>query len=126
MSYWTDCNVRKINYFSNPEVFFEGQATGTSLENNAQQIRDTMVRTSGLQHVHYQVLGKSRYSSDCKGVPMLLYAARCNTLHLESPVRHRQTVFCGVRASFDTYGSNYPVGRHRSPYQSLGNLRLHR
>lgn len=40
----TDCNVPRVNYFSNPEVFYLGLPTGTSTENNARQIMENMVR----------------------------------------------------------------------------------
>ena len=34
----------EINYFSNPDVSYEGLPTGTATENNAQTLRDNMVR----------------------------------------------------------------------------------
>lgn len=43
LSYPTGCAVPKINFFSNPDVFFEGQPTGTDTENNARMIRENMV-----------------------------------------------------------------------------------
>ncbi|CAM9859654.1 unnamed protein product, partial [Ectocarpus fasciculatus] len=40
----TDCNVPRVNYFSNPDVYYLGLPTGTSTENNARQITENMVR----------------------------------------------------------------------------------
>lgn len=40
----TDCNVPRVNYVSNPDVYYLGLPTGTSTENNARQITENMVR----------------------------------------------------------------------------------
>ena len=38
-----ECQTGRINYFSNPDVKYNGHVTGDSMNNCAQQIRDTMV-----------------------------------------------------------------------------------
>lgn len=44
MSYATECNVPLINYFSNPDIMYNGKPTGTVTEDNARAIEDNMVR----------------------------------------------------------------------------------
>ncbi|CAM9373919.1 unnamed protein product, partial [Ectocarpus sp. 8 AP-2014] len=47
MTYWNDCTgAELINYFSNPDVEYLGQPTGTATENNAQTVKDNMVDVS--------------------------------------------------------------------------------
>jgi len=43
-NYLEPCAVSRVNYFSSPDVVFEGKPTGNALNNNAQCIRDNMVR----------------------------------------------------------------------------------
>lgn len=50
MSY--DCGgVPVIDYFSNPDVLYDGQPTGTATENNARTIKENMVRCPHGVHV---------------------------------------------------------------------------
>ncbi|CAM9277620.1 unnamed protein product, partial [Ectocarpus sp. 12 AP-2014] len=47
MTYSNDCSgAELINYFSNPDVEYLGQPTGTATENNAQTVKDNMVDVS--------------------------------------------------------------------------------
>ncbi|CAM9223389.1 unnamed protein product, partial [Ectocarpus sp. 6 AP-2014] len=45
----TDCNVPRVNYFSNPDVYYLGLPTGTSTENNARQIMDNMLTVANFR-----------------------------------------------------------------------------
>ncbi|CAM9251578.1 unnamed protein product, partial [Ectocarpus sp. 12 AP-2014] len=45
----TDCNVPRVNYFSNPDVYYLGLPTGTSTENNARQITDNMLTVASFR-----------------------------------------------------------------------------
>lgn len=45
MSYWNNCYAPVINYFSNPDVYYDGLPTGAATEDNARTIEDNMVRT---------------------------------------------------------------------------------
>lgn len=38
------CNVPRVNYFSSTDIIYEGEVTGNAENNNAQCLRDTMVR----------------------------------------------------------------------------------
>ncbi|CAM9301014.1 unnamed protein product [Laminaria digitata] len=42
MSY--SCGSTRVNYFSNPDVEYNGEPTGTSTENNVRAIENNMVR----------------------------------------------------------------------------------
>lgn len=44
MSYSDGCSVPRVNYFSNPDVTYLNKPTGDAQNNNAQCIRDRMVR----------------------------------------------------------------------------------
>lgn len=44
MSYNCNKHVKRVNYFSNPDVSYLNKATGTATENNALTIKENMVR----------------------------------------------------------------------------------
>lgn len=53
-----ECDVPKINYFANPDVEYNNQATGNSTTNCARRITETMVKftTSSLRVSQLQLV----------------------------------------------------------------------
>lgn len=85
----TTVNVPNINYFSNPDVNYEGTPTGTDSEDNARAIRERMVR---LKDVTPYVVPPLKAATAFDTLLVLLCctpnARRCKILSTRVPINH--------------------------------------